>query len=360
VFRRIVTGMTSLPLVRPRSNPQPANIPWPTAQWPEALHRATDGLRQVADRAFVEPELAETRSLVVIQGGEVIYERHGGSIPFFDRAPLVVDPTTTQISWSMAKSMTQFLVGILADEGRLNVDAPARIPEWADDARRSITVRDLLSMRDGLAFVEDYLPDHPSDVIAMLFGEGQDDVAQYAISRPLAHAPGTRWNYSSGTTNIICRILGDLVGDGDDFASFMHSRLFEPIGMTSAVPKFDARGTFVGSSYVFATARDFAKFGYLYLRGGEWDGKRLISTQWIDDAQIPISVDEESGTFYSQQWWVTGDEFGSYWANGYEGQSITVVPELDAVIVRLGKTDASRYPALRAWRHDLLRAVPLG
>ena len=351
--------MTSLPSVQPRSNPQPANVSWPTVQWPVALHRASDVLRRVADQAFVDPNLTETRSVVVIQGGELIYERHGGSIPIFDRAPLVVDTATTQISWSMAKSMTQFLVGVLADEGHLNVDGPAPIPQWADDARRTITLRDLLTMRDGLDFVEDYLPDHPSDVIEMLFGAGQDDVAQYAISRPLAHTPGTHWNYSSGTTNIICRILGDIVGDGEDFASFMHSRLFVPIGMTSAIPKFDSRGTFVGSSYVFATARDFAKFGYLYLRGGEWDGRRLISQRWIDDAQVPLSIDEESGTFYSQQWWVTGDEFGSYWANGYEGQSITVVPELDAVVVRLGKTDASQYPALRAWRHGLLGALSL-
>ena len=359
MFRRIVTVMTSLPSVQPRSNPQPENLPWPTSQWPLALHRANEQLRRVADQAFHEPELSETRSLVVIQGGELIYERHEGAIPFFDREPMVIDSSTTQISWSMAKSMTQFLVGVLADEGRLDADAPAPIAEWSDDDRRAITLRHLLGMRDGLDFVEEYLPDRPSDVIEMLFGFGQDDVAAYAVSRPAAHAPGARWNYSSGTTNIICRILGNIVGDGDEFAAFMRSRLFDPIGMHSAAPKFDARGTFVGSSYVFATAQDFAKFGYLYLRGGEWEGRRLISQNWIDEAQIPLSVDEESGTFYSQQWWVTGDEFGSYWANGYEGQSITVVPALDAVVVRLGKTDASKYPALREWRHDLLRALSL-
>ena len=356
-FRRIVAVVTSLPSIQPRSNPQPTGIAWPTSQWPVHLDRATEQLRHVADRAFTDPELVETRSLVVVQGGELIYERHQGSIPFFDREPIVIDSSTTQISWSMAKSMTQFLVGVLSDEGRLVVDAPAAIPQWSDDERRAITLRDLLTMRDGLDFVEEYLPDRPSDVIEMLFGAGKNDVAGYAISRPQSTTPGTRWNYSSGTTNIICRILGDIVGDGDDFATFMRSALFDPIGMRSAIPKFDERGTFVGSSYVFATAQDFAKFGYLYLRGGVWDGRRLVSQKWIDEAQIPLSVDEESGTFYSQQWWVTGDEFGSYWANGFEGQSITVVPALDAVVVRLGKTDAAQYPALRAWRHELLRAL---
>jgi CubicO group peptidase (beta-lactamase class C family) len=293
----------------------------------------------------------------VIHKGQLVYERYAGEIPFFDRQPEPVQQETTQLSWSMAKSMTQFLVGVLADEGRLSVDDPAPVAAWQDDARRDITLRDLLAMRDGLDFVEEYLPDRPSDVIEMLFGSGRDDVASYAISRPLAYPPGTRWNYSSGTTNIVCRILADIVGDGEQFTTFMNERLFAPLGMKSAIAKCDARGTFVGSSYVFATARDFAKFGYLYLRGGTWDGRRLIDASWVNDAQIPLSRDEESGTYYSQQWWVTGDEFGSYWANGYEGQSITVVPALDAVVVRLGKTDASLYPALRAWRHELLLAL---
>jgi len=139
--------------------------------------------------------------------------------------------------------------------------------------------------------------------------------------------------------------------------AFLHDELFGPLGMTSADPRFDAAGAWVASSYVYATARDFAKFGYLYLRGGEWDGRQLVSREWCESAQIPLSRDEESGTFYSLQWWVTGDAFGSYWANGLQGQSITVVPSLDAVIVRLGATDADRYPALRAWRHDLLSAL---
>ena len=349
--------MEQIPSISPRSNPQPLNIPWPTRAWPEATEKASPEFCAVADRAFLDPSLAETRSLVVIQGGELIYERYAGSIPFFDREPVTVDASTTQISWSMAKSMTQFLVGVLSDRGFLDVDTPAPISEWSADARKEITIRDLLAMRDGLDFVEEYLPDRPSDVIEMLFGLGQSDVAQYAISRPLRHSPGTHWNYSSGTTNIICRILGDIVGDGEAFASLISSALFRPIGMDSATAKFDARGTFVGSSYVYATARDFAKFGYLYLRGGEWDGLQLIQSKWVDEAQCPLSADEESGTFYSQQWWVTADEFGSYWANGFEGQSITVVPGLDAVVVRLGKTDASHYPQLRAWRQDLLRSL---
>ena len=261
------------------------------------------------------------------------------------------------ISWSMAKSITHALVGILVADGRIDPSLPAPVPSWKGTEKERITLQHLLTMSSGLRFVEDYVDDSISHCIDMLFGEGKDDVAAYAAALPLDHEPGSKWSYSSGTTNIICRLLADVVGQGPAFHEFMNRELFDPLGMRSAIPKFDARGTFIGSSYVYATARDFAKFGYLYLRGGEWDGRQLVSREWCESAQIPLSRDEESGTFYSLQWWVTGDAFGSYWANGYEGQSITVVPSLDAVIVRLGATDADRYPALRAWRHDLLSAL---
>jgi CubicO group peptidase (beta-lactamase class C family) len=108
---------------------------------------------------------------------------------------------------------------------------------------------------------------------------------------------------------------------------------------------------------VHATARDFAKFGQLYLRGGQWEDRQLVSRAWVDTARIPTSQDPDSGVYYSWQWWVTGDEYGTYWANGYEGQSISVVPALDAVVVRLGKTDAERYDQLRAWRHEVLEVL---
>ena len=349
--------MSDLPRVTPRTVAQPDGVAWPTGGWTTEPSRLNPAVRALADRAFDDPRIAETRTVLIVQHGAIVYERYQGSLPSFTGDGDVITADTTQISWSMAKSMTHFLTGVLIDQGALSLDEPVRLSEWARDERRNITLRHLLSMRDGLDFVEDYKPEHPSDVIAMLFGDGKDDVAGYTIARPLAHPPGSVWNYSSGTTNIICRLLADVVGRGPAFHEFMNRELFNPLGMRSAIPKFDARGTFIGSSYVYATARDFAKFGYLYLRGGEWDGRQLVSREWCESAQIPLSRDEESGTFYSLQWWVTGDAFGSYWANGYEGQSITVVPSLDAVIVRLGATDADRYPALRAWRHDLLSAL---
>jgi CubicO group peptidase (beta-lactamase class C family) len=259
----------------------------------------------------------------------------------------------------MAKSMLHMIIGTLVDTGRLDPDAPAPVPEWQgeDDPRRQIRLRDLLAMRDGLAFVEVYEIGETSHVIEMLFGEGKEDMAAYTAQLPLAHEPDTFFNYSSGTTNVLSRIVADVVGYGDEYREYLDDRLFGPLGMSSAVATFDPAGVFVASSYVHANALDFAKFGLLYLRGGEWDEKQLVSRAWVDTAQIPLSVDEESGSFYSWQWWVTGDEYGTYWASGYEGQMIAVVPALDALVVRFGKTPEDHYPALAAWRERVLRVL---
>jgi CubicO group peptidase (beta-lactamase class C family) len=259
----------------------------------------------------------------------------------------------------MAKSILHMIVGTLVDEGRLNPDQLAPVPEWSDEAdpRHQIHVRDLLAMRDGLAFVEEYQIGQTSDVIEMLWGAGKDDMAAFTAALPLAREPGTFYNYSSGTTNILSRVVADLVGHGDDYRAYLERRLFEPIGMTSAVATFDTSGVFVASSFVHARALDFAKFGLLYLRGGEWEGQQLISREWAATAQVPLSVEASSGHLYSWEWWVSGDEYGTYWANGYEGQMISVVPALDAVVVRFGHTPEENYEPRMAWRERLLAVL---
>jgi CubicO group peptidase (beta-lactamase class C family) len=215
-------------------------------------------------------------------------------------------------------------------------------------------VRDLLAMRDGLAFVEEYEIGQTSHVIEMLFGEGKEDMAAFTAALPLAHEPGTFYNYSSGTTNVLSRIVADLVGYAEHYDAYLRARLFAPLGMTSAVASFDARGVFIASSFVHAKALDFAKFGLLYLRGGEWDGEQIISREWAATAQIPLSVETSSGHFYSWKWWLDADDYGTYWANGYEGQMINVVPALDALILRFGHTPDERSPQRIAWRNRVL------
>jgi CubicO group peptidase (beta-lactamase class C family) len=313
---------------------------------------------ELVERAFTDEAVATTMAVVVVKGGRLLAERYGGALPHFDREPEPVTAETALLSWSMAKSMTHFLLGTLVDEGRIDPHAPATVPEWkGDDPRAAITVADMLAMRDGLGWVEDYVDGEVSDVIEMLFGSGIDDTAAFAAAHRAAHAPGTVFNYSSGTTNILSRIVADHVGRGEEYLGYIQRRLFDPIGMGAARASLDGAGTFIGSSYVYAPATEFAKFGLLYLRGGEWDGSRLLSREWVDSAQAPLSHDPDSESYYSWHWWVPGDAYGTYVANGYEGQLIAVVPALDAVLVRLGKTPAEGYPALRAWRHELIGAL---
>ncbi len=300
-----------------------------------------------------------TYAVIVVVGGAVIAERYSGAKPRWSEPPEPVGATTRLGSWSMAKSILHAAVGILVGDGAIDLDARAPVETWhrdPHDPRAAITVEQLIEMRDGLDWFEDYLDGNESNVIHMLFGEGLGDVAAYAARRPLAHAPGTVFNYSSGTSNILARIAGDAAGGRDAFESLLIDRLFTPIGMRSATPIFDDAGTFVGSSYVDAIAADFARFGYLYLRDGRWDARRVLPEGWVDHARSRRSVDPD-GSPYGAHWWVVDDEWGTFRASGYEGQAIVVVPGLDAVIVRLGRTDATHAAALDEWRTAMIDAL---
>ncbi len=317
---------------------QPAGTPWPTQDWPLGeLPASADKAR--LDALLAEAfdgdgaRLGETHALVIIQGGRLVLERYGKNR----------GPDDTCHSWSKAKSITQALVGMLVGDGLMDIHAPVAAPEWnaPGDPRAAITLDQMLRMSSGLKFNEAYLPDAPSDVIPMLFGEGEADVAAFAAGFPLAHEPGSFWSYSSGTTNIIARAAARALGaHGPDFEAFMRLRLFDPLGMTSAMPKFDAAGTFIGSSFCFCTPRDFARFGLLYLRDGVWEGQRLLPEGWVDYARTQTWQQEPEATDspYGAQWWLRLGGPGSFSANGYDGQFTLVVPDLDMVVVRHGQT----------------------
>jgi CubicO group peptidase (beta-lactamase class C family) len=346
--------MAELASVTPRFAAQPEGVAWPTREWPRATDHS-DELERVVDELFTREELAITNAVVVVRAGRVLCERYGGEKVYFDRESEPITRESALLSWSMAKSILHAVLGTLVDDGRLDPDQLAPVPEWRDpaDPRHQIRIRDLLAMRDGLDFIEEYEIGAPSDVLEMLWGEGREDMAAFTARRPLAHPPGSRFNYSSGTTNVLSRIVADQVGYGDRYEQYLRDRLFDPLGMV-AVAGFDGAGVFVGSSFVHARALDFARFGLLYLRGGEWDGRQIISRDWAATAQVPLSREEQAPIFYSWQWWVGADRYGTYWASGYEGQRIYVVPALDAVIVRLGRTPSEHYPDLVAWRDRLL------
>lgn len=326
---------------------QPKGVPWPTYMWTEGeLDAGTRSrLEPLLDFAFSDPApqtMGETHAFLAVQGGKIVAERYWRG--FTD--------TSTHHSWSQAKSITQALVGILVREGKIDIHAPADVPEWqgADDPRRHITLDQLLRMSSGLKFAEDYVDAGVSDVIEMLFGAGKDDVAAYAAKSALIHPPGSAWSYSSGTTNIVARCAARALGAaGDDFRQFMFRELFEPLGMASAQPKFDAAGTFIGSSFCFCTARDFARFGLLYLRGGVWEGKRLLPEGWVDYARTPTPVPATEEFGYGAHWWLGLAGPGSFSANGYEGQYTVLVPELDLILVRNGKSPLEQKDEVIRW-----------
>jgi CubicO group peptidase (beta-lactamase class C family) len=322
---------------------------------------------ELVDELFQRPaDEGVTLALVVQQRDEIVVERYGTQPENIFQPAMEITAESTLTSWSMAKSMTHAAVGILVGDGLLDVDAPAPVPEWAGTPTARITTLQLLEMRSGLRFVEDYVDDQVSHCIEMLFGESGPSHAAYAAALPLDHEPGTFYSYSSGTTNIVARIIGDVVcgGPGGDprdrretVETFLHERLFGPVGMTSAIPKFDDAGDFVGSSYVYATARDFARFGELYRHDGVTAaGERILPAGWMDHARAPISHDDENGCEYGRHWWVWPEFPGSLACHGHEGQYIVVVPDRELVLVHLGKTDAAVAPLLRARLRGLIDA----
>ena len=329
---------------------QPEGVPWPTIAWPRAeLDPRVDraALGTLLDHAFATPapdDLERTHAVVVVQGGAMVAERHAGD----------VSPDDAFRSWSMAKSITSALVGILVREKRLDLHAPIAVPEWGpDDPRSRITVDQMLRMVDGLRFREAehlgggavrYYPEAESDVIPMLFGAGRRDVAGFAATLPRVAEPEARWNYNSGASNLLARRVGEVVGGGaDGMRAFMQRELFGPLGMTTAQPVFDEAGHFVGSSHCPASARDFARFGLLYLRGGVFDGRRILPEGWVDYSRTPTP---QSEGLYGAHFWVIPGSLGIFECHGAFGQRISIVPKLDLVVVRVGDTAAHKVGAV--------------
>ncbi len=312
----------------------------------------------VADELFAsDAPHGVSLALVVMHCGDVVFERYGTQPDTIFGVGGPVSAKTTLISWSMAKSITHAAVGVLVRDGRLELDRPAPVAGWRGTPKEAITLQDLLEMRSGLEWAEDYVDASISHCLEMLFGESQHDMAAYAAALPMTRRPGSTWNYSSGTTNIICRIIGDVVGGGrQGMEAFLRERLFAPAGMRSAIPKFDTSGTFVGSSYVYATARDFARFGELYRHDGVVDGRRLLPEGWCDDARTFVANDED-GFDFGRHWWMWRDLPGSLAAHGHEGQYCVVVPDRELVVVHLGKCPADTRVELTRRLRTLIGSV---
>ena len=344
---------------------QPDGVPWPTVEWPTAtpgeLGADTGLVESLVDEAVrpeLDPTLGRTYGLAVVAGGRLVVERYGHR-PVQDLRSLEPDPPLDQLgpddlllSWSMAKSITHLAVGAAVADGALALDEPVLDPRWSgpDDPRSQITWEDLLTMRPGLAWTEEYYDlggETLPDVVTMLFGDGAVDVAAFAADKALVNPPGSpeAFTYSSGTTNIVTAALARRLGlDADAMAEFLRERIFAPIGMSSARPEFDPQGTFIGSSYVHATLRDWCRLGLLALRGGRWDTRALVPEGWIDHGRRPRSAHED--IFHGAHWWAWGEPTGAFGAHGFEGQRVICFPDRDVIVVRLGWIDGTHAPDL--------------
>jgi len=337
------------------------SMPWPMGDARTGAKPESAALAKAVDDAFVEQNkngYPDTRAVVVVQGGRIVAEQYA---PGFNR-------NSRLLGWSASKSIAATLVGLLVDDGVLKLDAPAPVPEWQGegDPRRRITLRQLLTMSSGLRFQESYEPG--TDSIRMLFSA--PDMGALAASLPLEKAPGSAWSYSSGTTNILSRIVTQATGGSLDAVNrFARKRLFEPAGMTSIVIEPDEAGVPVGSSYAYATARDWARFGMLYLDNGVAGKKRLLSQNWVDFVQAPTTAAPRP--IYGGQFWLNqGDQDGekrrmfkdlpsdTYMAMGHNHQIVAIIPSLDVVIVRLGWTPEGQNFDFNRYLSRIVAALP--
>jgi CubicO group peptidase (beta-lactamase class C family) len=337
----------------------PDSISWPmgdrlTGSRPPGINY--EQLEKAIDEAFKEPgekPKRQTRAVIVLYEGQIIEEKYA---PGFN-------VHIAHTGWSMAKSVTNALTGILVRQQKLDIHSTPGFAEWKKDDRNNITIDQLLHANSGLKWEEVYTG--PSDVTNMLHKE--KDMAAFAIKQPLKHSPGTFFTYSSGTSNILSYIIRRNVGD-ENYYRFPYQELFYKTGMYSAILEPDASGTFVGSSYCFATARDWARFGLLYLNDGVWNGERILPEGWVKYSATP-SKGALQGE-YGAQFWLNAGAPGNpanrtypdvptdcFYADGYEGQDVWIIPSKKLVVVKLAmqhgnKLDENKFLA------EIIKGLP--
>ncbi|MDE2410748.1 MAG: serine hydrolase [Sphingomonadales bacterium] len=324
----------------------------------ERLARAVDAL-------FTTPETAETRAVLVLKDGRIVAERYAA--PYHQN--------TRFVSWSMAKTVTGVMIGMLVSDGRLRLDETAPVPAWQrpGDPRGEITLRQLLQMRSGLRHVEAEGAPYKTDTARMLFLDGRDDMAAFAEAPPLEAEPGTKWKYSSATTVILSDLAARSLTPSSDPAErrrvvqdYLRNRIFEPLGMKSAIPEFDAAGTLIGGSLIHATARDWSRFGEFLRHHGAVKGAQLIPTTWITFMTQP----SPRNPGYGAQLWLNrpqvddghvewpGLPASTFSMNGHLGQFVVVSPAQGVTVVRLGKTDEGKHEPVRAAIARIIQLFP--
>ena len=306
--------------------------------------------------AFEKLDKRQTRALVVVYNGLIIAEKYADGYTV----------NSKQLGWSMTKGIINALIGILVQQGKLNIHAAPPIAEWKKDERNKITIANLMQMNSGLEFW--WFPFSASDLTNMLFKE--KDMSAFAIEKPLVNKPGSVFSYSDGTANILSYIIRKTVGD-KDYYRFPYEQLFYKIGMNNTLLEVDPSGTFVGSSYCYATARDWARFGLLYLNDGVWNGERILPEGWVNFTAMDSNAkNSNKGGKYGALWWTnTGDRnnpANKKYAHvpsdciscqGWDGQSVWVIPSKKLVVVRLA-FEQGNYLDPDTFLSEIIKALP--
>jgi CubicO group peptidase (beta-lactamase class C family) len=323
--------------------PSSSNINRDSVPWPQG-NKITDSVPAFVNKELLghaihdamsetfEEKNPFTRAVIVIYDGKIVAEQYA---PGFDR-------NTVMLGWSVSKSLTGALIGVLVKQGKLNPDAPAPVPEWKNTDKEKITLKQLLQQTTGLDFREIYTG--PSEVTNMLFRHG--DMAAFTANLPQKNAPGTVFNYSSGNSNILSRIIRQTVGE-KDYAAFPYQSLFHKCDIYSMLLEPDASGTYIGSSYSYGTARDFARFGLLYYYNGMWNSEQILPDGWVHATIQPSAADTRK--HYGYQFWLNGYDKNDpakrwypdvpadmFFADGFGGQDIYIIPSKKLVIARFG------------------------
>ncbi|MES2491805.1 MAG: serine hydrolase [Pseudomonadota bacterium] len=323
-------------------------------------------LARAIDKLFADTNAGETRAFVVFYRGRIVAERYGDGY----------GPDTRLAGWSMSKSITAALIGLLVADGRLRLDESVPVPAWqrSGDPRGEITLRQLLQMRSGLRHTEGGSPVYGSDEVRMLFLDGRDDMAAYAEAQPLEAEPGRKWEYSSATSAILADLAARILSESPDpaqrreaVADYLRARLFTPVGMKSMVGEFDAAGTLVGSSLIHGSARDWARFGELLRNHGAIKGAQVLPRGWIDFMTRPSPRNPAYG---AQVWLNRPGAHGElqllqgraplslFACIGHLGQYVLVSPQQKLTVVRLGRSDEAQRTAVLDRLGDIVTLFP--
>ncbi|MDT0643461.1 serine hydrolase [Zunongwangia sp. F363] len=287
----------------------------------------------------------KTRAVLVLHKNKLVAEKYS---PGFSE-------NSKFLGWSMTKSVTNAVLGILEKQGRIFLEQNNLFPEWKNDERAKISLNNLLQMNSGLEWEEDYST--LSDVNRMLFME--KNMPHVQLEKPLKGKPNESWNYSSGTTNLLSWFIRKQFGSHQEYMDFWYRELIDKIGMNSMTIETDLEGNYIGSSYAWATARDWAKFGLLYLNKGKWNGEQVLNESWVDYSAKPTNT---SNGEYGAHFWLNAE--GKYpnvprdmfSCNGFQGQYIFIIPSKEMVIVRFGLTEDPQFN-IDAFLKEILAAV---